>query len=183
MDPITIGIGLALGIGGAVTSFFGGQDAADAQQAAIAAQQRAEAVRMEAMKYDADRRRRQLIREMLIARSTAVQRGANAGANSSGSSALPGAFGQITGRTGFGLEGVNTNLAFGKQMFNANQQLLQSKLDMVDAQSTMQLGSTLSSLGGAFMGNAGTISRVFGGFGSPSTSGGMKFGDNAGYSY
>ena len=160
------GIGIALGIAGVATSFFGGQDAKEAQQASIAAQQRAEAARKEAMMIDADRRRRQLIREMLIARSTAVQRGANQGANASGSSALPGAFGQISGRTGFGIEGVNAGVRTGTEIFDANQQLLQARLSMADAQSTQQFGQSLTSLGGALMGNAGTIDRVFSGFGS-----------------
>lgn len=160
MDPFTIGIALALG--GAVTSFIGGQDAQEAQQAAIAAQQRAEATRQEAMRYDADRRRRQAIREMLIARSTAVQRGANQGANASASSALPGAFGQVYGRAGSTIEGVNTNLGFGEQIFDANQQLFQAKMDLVEAQGTQQLGQSLSTLGGSIMGNVGTISRVGG---------------------
>lgn len=177
MDPLTIGLSLA--VGGAITSFFGGQDAQEAQQAAIAAQQRAEAVRREAMRYDADRRRRQLIREMLIARSTSVQRGANQGANSANSSALPGAFGQISGRAGFGIEGINTNLAFGEQTFDANQQLLQAKMDLVEAQGTQQIGQSLTSLGGAIMGNVGTIDRVFGGFGS--STGGANAGYNLGF--
>lgn len=182
MDPITIGIGLALGIGGAVTSFFGGQDANEAQQAAIAAQQRAEANRMQAMRFDADQRRRQAIRAWLIERSTAVQRGVNAGANSSGSSALPGAFGQVAGKAGTSIFGINTNLAFGEEGFAANQQLLQAKLQMADAQQTMQLGSTLTSLGGAFMANAGTISNVFGGVGT-GVSNMTNFGSWAGSGY
>lgn len=166
------GIGIALGVAGAVTSFFGSKGESDAQKAAIAAQQRQEAIRQEAMRVDADRRRRQLIREMLIARSTAVQRGANQGANAAGSSALPGAFGQVAGRAGFGLEGVNTSLRLGEDMFSAQQQLLAAKLDMANAQHTSQIGKSLSSLGGAFLGNVGTIDRVFGGFGGTGGIGG-----------
>jgi hypothetical protein len=161
------GIGIALGVIGAATSFFGSQDANEASQAAIAAQQRQEAIRKQAMDVDADRRRRQAIREMLIARSTAVARGAAQGAGQSGSSALPGAFGQIAGRAGFTLEGINTNQYLGNDMFSATQQLFEAKKDLADAQSTMQLGSSLSSLGGGLLGSAGTFDRVFSsGFGS-----------------
>lgn len=160
------GIGIALGIAGAATSFFGGQQADEAQQAAVAAQQRAEAARREAMMIDADRRRRQLIREMLIARSTATQRAANQGASSRSSSALPGSYGQISGRTGFGIEGINSSVRTVGEIFDANQQLLQARLDMAGAQQTQQFGSSLTSLGGALLGNAGTIDRVFSGVGS-----------------
>lgn len=167
MFPL-MAIGAGLSIAGAATSFFGSQDANEASKAAIAAQQRMEATRMEAMKFDADQKRRQAIREMIMGRSIAAQRGANQGANSSGSSALPGAYGQVVGRAGTTISGINTNLAFGQDMFEANQQLLAAKSQMADAQQTMQMGSSLSSLGGSLMGAAGSFDRVFSGFGGTS---------------
>lgn len=160
---------MALGVGfaaaGMFTSLMGAGEQQQAREESIAAQQRMEDIRQQAMRVDADRRRRQMVREYLIARSTALARGTAQGASAQGGSAMQGAFGQAAGRAAFGISGINQVEDFGNQMFAANRALLQAKLHMGDAQATSQMGSSLTSLGGAFLSHGGAMDRVFGGFG------------------
>lgn len=180
-----LAIGVGLSAVGAATSLFGGMSSAQAQQQAneqyIGIQRQQEEVRRQAMRLDADRRRRQLIRDAIIARSTALARGTSQGASSQGSSALPGAYGQIAGRTGFAISGINSQEKFGEQLFDLNIQALAAKQAYSSAQSQGQMwnsiGSGLSSLGGALMGNAGTMGNIFGNF----TGGGRGGGYNLGF--
>lgn len=160
MLPIIAAVGIGLAAAGAVTSFFGSQDASEAQQRAIAAQQRGEQVRKEAAHFDADRRRRQMIRMGLIQRSQAVAIANAQGANKG--SGLEGVFGQIASATSFAVSGVTGNLEYGDQLFAANQELLEARKDSADAESTMALGKGLSSLGGAVLGNIGSINSIGG---------------------
>jgi hypothetical protein len=165
ITSIVAAAGVGLAAAGAVTSYGAAQDQADANAQAIAAQQRALAIQESARKIDANRRRRQLIREGIIARSQALATTTNQGANES--SGLPGAYGQIAGRLAYGFSGINIAEDTSEQLYSANQQLTAAKLAANEAAATGALGSSLSSLGGAIVGNVGTISNIFGGFGQP----------------
>lgn len=158
-----IAIGLGIAAAGFVTSSVAAKKQAQANQQAIAAQQQAEALRLEAMKMDADRRRRQEIRQMIISRSQALATATNQGASQS--SALPGAIGQISGRAGFGLEGINIAERTGQGLFDSNQDLFQAKLKANSASQLGQIGSGLTSLGGALLTNSTAIGNIGAGFG------------------
>lgn len=164
MAAISTAIGLGIAAVGVGTSIYSASQQSDAAEAQIAAQQRAEAARQRAMEIDADRRRRQMVRQQVIARSqalaTTTSQGA-AGLNREGSG-LPGAYGQIAGATAFGLSGINLSEQTGTELFAANQDLLAAKQDMSSAQSMAQIGGALSSFGGAMVNNYGAIDRIFG---------------------
>ena len=159
LTSIAVAAGIGLGVAGAATSISGASEANQAQQAILAAEAKAEKVRQEAMLNDADRRRRQMIRQGIIQRSQALSTATNQGANES--SALPGAFGQIQGNTSFAVSGVNEQVNFGTQLFKANQELLAAKSQLANAQETSSIGSSISSLGGSLISNAGTIGKLF----------------------
>lgn len=156
MDPLTIGVGLA--IAGTATSIFGSTQANKANKAVTAAQMRAEQIREQAMTVDADRRRREIIRQGMILRAQALATGVAQGAQHS--SSLQGAFGQIAGQTSFGIEGVDLQEGFGHELFAANRQLLAARQSQANAQSIQQIGGSISSLGGAVIGSMGAIDRL-----------------------
>lgn len=155
--------GVGLAGAGAFSSFLGSKQQSKANEAAIAAQQRMLAIQEEARRIDADRRRRQFMREAVISRSQALARGTAQGASSAGSSALPGAYGQIAGRAGWMISGVNQAERTSQDLYAANQELFRAKLQMGEAQETQALGSSLSSFGGAILGNLGSLNNMFGG--------------------
>lgn len=152
-------IGLGIAAAGFVTSLFGASAQNDAQQQMLAAQQKAEAIRQKQMEDDAQRRVRAQIRQGNILHSQALATATNQGASQS--SALPGAFGQVSQETSWNVAGVNTAVNYGRQMFGANQELLQAKANYVDAQQTSQIGSSLMSLGGGMVTQGNTITNIF----------------------
>jgi hypothetical protein len=192
MFDIISGIIGAVGIG---ISLFGASEQADAAAAQAAAQRQAnadqvahqrktEAIRLEAMNIDADRKRRAMIRESIIARSQALS--ATTAKGASQGSALPGALGTIGGELGFGIAGVNAQQRLGLQMFTANNEYLDARLrnaaaiesaqvDMANAQAWSAIGGTLTNnserlgrIGGNFLG-----SGFFSSSPSPSSYGGF----------
>lgn len=163
MIPLAIGLGLAAA--GAVASFIGSSKSSSAQEASIDAQQRAEAIRFKAMKLDADRRRREMIRQGMIARSQALATGTAQGMSSG--SAQHGAFGQVAGFTNWNISGINQNEQIGTELFAANRELLSARRQEASAATISSFGAGLSSLGGAVLGNIGAINRVTNNLQSP----------------
>lgn len=174
ISTMVAAVGVGVAAAGVGTQLYGASQSAEANEAAIAAQQRAEAIRLQAAKVDAARKQRQFIREQVIARAQALSTTTNQGANES--SGLPGAYGQIAGRTAFGISGIQIAQATGQGLYGANQDLLQAKLAANDAASISAIGSGLTSLGGAITGNLGAIDRVFSGFGGGGSTGGINLG-------
>lgn len=173
-----VGIGLGLSAVGAGVGMYSASQQNEANQAAIAAQQKALAIQQQANQYDADRRRRQFIRENIIARATALSNATNQGAG--GSSALNAAYGQIQGRTGWGISGVNASQNTSQQLYGANQELFQARMAASEAAMYGQIGQGLGSLGNAFLSNSSTIGNLFGGRG---ISYGNTLVDSQGYMY
>lgn len=161
MDPFTIGIGLA--IAGTATKTLGSILGSSAQKHVIADQQRAEQIRERAMELDASRRRREMIRQGMIQRAQALATGVAQGANFG--TAIPSAYAQIGGQVAFGLEGVTKNEQLGRELFATNRDLLGARQEQANAESITAIGSGLSSLGGAVIGNLGPINNLFGGSG------------------
>ena len=159
MEPITLGIGLALSVLGAAKQASAAKQYQKGQEAAIAAQTRAEELRKRAMEIDAARRRREMIRQAMIARSQALTVATSQGASKG--SGLQGAFGQISGGLAFGLEGVNQQEGIGQGLFAANVDLLNAKRMQAGAETSSTIGKGISSLGGTLISNMEPIGKLY----------------------
>jgi hypothetical protein len=104
------------------------------------------------------RRKRETIRQSVAARSMALATVTAQGAT--GGSALGGAYGQISGRTGTNQLGINQNAEIGRNMFGLNNQMLGAYRESAAAGTQIAMGAGLSSLGGSLMSNSGAIGRV-----------------------
>jgi hypothetical protein len=152
--------GLAAAGAGAAINYTASKQNAAAQSQALQAQQQSEALRQQQMNLDAARRRREVIRASVAARSASLSQTVAQGAGGVGGSSLPGAQASITGREGVNELGINQNQSIGNSIFSAHQQQLQAYQSAASAQSFGAIGAGLSSLGGALMTNAGTIGKV-----------------------
>lgn len=152
--------GLAVAGAGAAISYSAAKQNAAAQQQALAAQQQATALQQQQMNLDATRRKREIIRQGVAARSAALAQTTAQGANGAGGSSLAGAYGSIAGRTGTNYEGVDQNQQIGNGIFAAHQSQLQAYQSAASAQSFGALGAGLTSLGGAAIQNAGIFGKV-----------------------
>jgi hypothetical protein len=179
MAAVTAAVGIGLAVVGGATSIYGASQKNDANADAIAAQQKALAIQQRANEIDGMRKKRQFIREGIISRATALSTATNQGAGNS--SSLFGAYGQIQGRTAWGIGGVNNALATSNQLYGANQELFQAKLAANEADMISQIGSGISSLGGALIGNSSAIGNIFGNSRGPSL--GTSLVDNSGRLY
>ena len=144
ISTIIAGVGLAASVAGAAIASNGAQQANRASA-------RAEALREKQMNIEAARQRRQVIRNMLRARSAALVSATAQGAG--GGSGLPGGYGAITQQSGENMLGINQGTEIGAGIFSANR-------DASGAQSMVSFGNGLSSLGGATVQNSETIGRI-----------------------
>lgn len=103
-------------------SLVGGYFQYKGQKQMIAAQQKAERLRERQMNLQAMRERRDVIRNSILARATALATTTNQGAAAPGSSALGGAYGQIGGDRGRQTVAINQNQEIGAGIFKANRQ-------------------------------------------------------------
>lgn len=152
--------GLGLAAGSTYMSYKSSQQANQANQQAIAAQQKAEELRKEQMDLDATRRRREILRQSVAARSASLAVTTSQGAAYEGGSALPGSYGSISGRTNVNAAGVNQNQEIGTGIFQAHAEQLTAYRAAANAQSQQAMWQGLSSLGSALISNAGTIDKV-----------------------
>lgn len=178
---IAVGVaGLGLSAYGMVQQQHAQQQQAAAQAQALAFQQQAERTRKRAMDLDAARRRREMIRNAITARSTsesvATAQGAGFG------SGLPGAYGGISGRTGVNTQGVNQNQELAGDIFASNAGASGAYRSAAAAGSEASMWGGLTSLGGMILNNTMTIAKVGSYFGggttanfSPNTSAGAVY--------
>lgn len=152
--------GLGIAGAGLAVSYSAAKQNAQANQAALQAQQEVEKQRQLQMNLDASRRKREIIRQSIAARSAALATTTAQGAAGVGGSSLQGAYGSIGGRTGVNYNGVDQNQQIGNSIFASHQAQLGAYQRAADAQSLGALGSGLSSLGGALVTNAGTFGKV-----------------------
>lgn len=152
--------GLAVAGAGAAISYSAAKQNAAAQQQALAAQQQATALQQQQMNLDATRRKRDIIRQGVAARSAALAQTTAQGAAGPGGSSLAGAYGSIAGRTGTNYEGVDQNQQIGNGIFAAHAAQLSAYSSAASAQSFGALGAGLTSLGGAAISNAGIFGKV-----------------------
>lgn len=142
--------------------------AASAQKKAAAAS--AESLRLQAQEIEerrklanleARRRQREIIRQSIIARSEALSNITGSGVSLSGS-ALPGAEATISGVTGINLTNTRIASEIGNRIFDLSAASLQARARAAEAGGDIALGGALSSLGGMFVSNLGTIQRIGG---------------------
>lgn len=112
-------VATAVSVGSAL---FGGYKQMQGQKEMVKAQQKAEKLRERQMNLQAMRERRDVIRQSILARSTALAQTTAQGASAAGSSALGGAYGQIGGDAGRQTVAINQNQQIGQGIFKANRQ-------------------------------------------------------------
>jgi hypothetical protein len=159
----------AAALGGLAMSYSGAQKQQKAQEAqaasqaaAIAEQKRAEALRRRQMELDVSRRKREMIRTQVASMGTAEAVATNQGAQFG--SALPGAYGGISGRTGVNMLGVNQNAELGGQIFDSNMRVSDHYRDAAMAGGEAAQGAGMVSMGGMLLSNSQRIGQVGGYF-------------------
>jgi hypothetical protein len=146
MDPVTLGYIAAVG---SVAS-AGGQ--AYFSHEASQASNRAEQLRKQQMQLEADRKRRETIRQAIVAQSLATARQTAQGV-SQGSSVIGGAFGQIAGVEGRDINFTTQSEQIGSGIFAAN-------ADQTSASSYASLFQQTGNLSTALFTNAEKIGRI-----------------------
>jgi hypothetical protein len=160
-------IGVAVGAAGLIGSNKAANDANAAQQQMLALQRQQMEEQRKQMELDALRRKRDIIRQSIAARSvaltTATAQGAQLGTG------LQGAYGVIGGREGSNLLALSQNLTIGRNMadLKMNESFAQSRY--ANAQSQLAFYQGLTSLGGGLLKNLDSISRVGTTFGNFAT--------------
>lgn len=151
-------IGLGVASAGTYVQYNAAQDQKAAATEALDIQRKQERLRARQMQFDAMRKRREIIRTAIQQRAYALASTTQSGASTG--SALPGAYGQISGTEGTNTVGVNVNEQFGQQMFNLNSQLAGAYRNSAIAAANEKVGAGLTTLGGAMMTNAGQITKI-----------------------
>ena len=150
--------GLGLAAYGTYQQYQSQQKQSQFQAQALEEQRRNEAERRKAMELDAARRKRELIRRSVAARSQSLA--VTTAQNASQGSGLQGAYGGISGRTEVDTLGVNQNLQIGRNIFagNANVSSLYQSAAMAGGDAAMYGG--MRSLGGALVSSQGTVNKI-----------------------
>lgn len=160
MEPFTLAAGLTFSAIGMFTQMSAAQDAERAQNTIITHQQEAEVARQKTMLLDASRRKREIVRQGIIARSQALAVGTSQGAQQG--SALPGTLGQISGEENNNYLGVTNAVSLGTDIFNANQGVLQGRREEAAAGTKSATGSGLSSFGSSLGKSSSSMGKLFG---------------------
>lgn len=144
VTSIIAAVGVAVAAGGAYMQYEGQKDAASAQRAQNALNERR-------TNLEANRKKRELYRQTMITRAQSLATSTNQGAG--GSSAQGGATGDIFNAGQYNVAGVNQGQDFSRQNVGLN--------NAIGSAGTMaSMGSGMSSLGGSIINNAQVISRV-----------------------
>lgn len=169
-------IGAAAGIAGLGLSLFGGLEKAKASKEIAAAQQQIaglegqqDDVRRASMRLSARRQQIEVLRNQQRARSLALNAATSQGASMG--SGLQGGYGQIAGATQWNLEGIQSSLASGEQMFDLNRLIGAQKQRIASAGGDAATASGISSIGGALSSNVSNFGKIrFGSTGASSVS-------------
>jgi len=137
----------ALSIG---SSLYGSRQQAKGQEKMIKAQQKAERLREQQMNLQAMRERRDVIRQSILARSTALATTTAQGAAHQGSSALGGAYGQISGDKNRQTVAINQNQEIGQGIFAANRDYFKGTKQVGMGQAISGAGQAIGSVLEAF---------------------------------
>jgi hypothetical protein len=153
LSTALVAVGTAAAIGGSVMQYQATQEAQDAQKVQ-------NTIRQDAMRNDANRRRREIMRQSALARATTISTATNQGAAAPGGSAVPGAYGQITGMELRDLNAANTAETQGNQMFALNNQVDSAYRGAALGGTMSSIGGGISSLGGSLQATGRTFNSV-----------------------
>lgn len=153
LSTALVAVGVAASIGGSVMQYQAQQEAQDAQNVQ-------NTIRQDAMRNDANRRRREIVRQAALARATTLATATNQGAAAPGGSAVPGSYGQITGMELRDLNAVNTSETQGNQMFALNRQVDSAYRGAALGGTVAGIGGSIQSLGGAIQATGRTFNSV-----------------------
>lgn len=138
--------GTALAVGGTIMQYSG-------QRKAQRGARQAEALRLRQMNVQAQRERRQTMRQAIIARSQALSQAEAQGA--SGGSGILGGLGNVASQAGDNLASIGMSQQIGQGMFGAN--------SLISSGQTMaNLGGTIAGIGNMFQSNWDVNRRVMG---------------------
>ena len=158
LTTIIAAAGLAVAGFGAYEQYQGQKRASDSSQQVVDAQQAIEKQRLKQARLDAERKKRELVRQQIAARQFALSTTTNQGANYG--SGLAGAYGGISGRTNVNELGVNQNLEIGTNIAGYNSDIFNAYRSSAAAGATTALGGGLETIGGAILRNAGQLAQI-----------------------
>jgi len=104
----------------------------ETQKSVIAQQAQADELRNQASILDATRKRRDVIRQGIVANATSLTNATNQGAAGPGSTALAQSANDISGQSGVNLTGINQNLELGQKLFAINKNISSIYLNAQD---------------------------------------------------
>lgn len=146
-------LGSGLSIGGGLFGGEKGNNAVDSAETYFSYMENE--LRRKQMNLDANRRKRDIIRQSQIATANAEAAASNSGALRS--SGVEGARASISGQSGVNFLGVSQNQEIGNIMFNYENQRLKVKFDAKQSRKTgPQVGDILGMAGKFFSGDAGS---------------------------
>lgn len=154
-------IGVAIGLVGAGLTYSAQMKMANAQEAAS---KKAENAREQQMQLDSAHRKRQAVREAIVARSMSLSAGVNA--NAQDGSGVAASMGQATAMGGENQQVTNSTEILGSRVFAANREYFEATRK---GQQGMAFGQALGSFGGALQSAAPSLQRLGTYFGSPRT--------------
>ncbi len=150
MFPILPIIALLAGLG---VSGAGLVMQSDANERANKLSIASEKAKENAIRLDAQRKRREIIRQGIMARAQALAAGTASGAQHG--SGLPGALGMAANQTGFNIAGINQSEQNASEQFRFQRQISEAKGDMA-------MGQGLTALGGNITNSLGSIQKLSG---------------------
>lgn len=161
-DPLTFGVGTAVGLGlqayGMSQSMAGASAYNQAAVAEIGAEEKVQGLHEQFMELDSRRKQLENLRNTQKARAMAVAAGASQGA--SFSSGVAGGEAQVMGHGAFGASGLAQSLMIGRGIYQQDLNIDKQRIAMSNANLQMQYGSGMSSLGQSIMGGAGPLSQL-----------------------
>jgi hypothetical protein len=131
---------IAMGVVGTVLSTIGAMKQA-------AASKKAEKLRQRQMQLEAVRKRREIVREAVVARATALSNATAQGANEG--SGLQGGYGQITSQETRNKAALSQDVAIGNGIFKANQQYASGGMLSAFGGGIQNLGSAIGNMNNA----------------------------------
>lgn len=179
MEPISIGL-TALSVGSSLFGMFGQKSSVDpnrsmmsgllAAQASNQANEYADrfnqlslaenGIRRQQMNLDAERRKRDVIRNAQVAHANATAVGYNQGAGNS--SALSGATSGIAGQAATMTKGIADNQELGNNLFDNLNQQAAAKMDYQKSQNAMNFASSMLGIGGGSSNSGARAATMFG---------------------
>jgi hypothetical protein len=151
-------IGLGASIAGSVMQIDAAQKIAKAQEKELGLQQQNETVRETAARLDAQRRKREIVRQQIISQSNALSEATNQSAQYG--TLLPGAQYAYGAQSAKEQSGVTEQLLMAQDIFSNNRQILEQKKAEAKAGAESALGAGISSIGGALGKSLGSLGKL-----------------------